>query len=331
MIKLEAFTPADFDRFTSWIDTPEILMTIAGPMLTYPLTHDQLQKYLDDKKSVKFNVVDTEEGKVIGHAEIITMGDGLYKLDKVIIGDRAIRGKGIGVQLMKALLEYSFEVLGAEIVELNVFDWNIAGIKCYEKAGFVFNPSKQMNFQMGNENWVALNMTYDKEKWFDQKDIVIRKATIGDIPILLQFEQGIIDAERPFIPRMKQGEIRYYDLESLLNAANAYVIVAELKGQVIACGYARIQPAEDHLDHQQHALLRFMYTDPAHRGQGVNGLVMENLMNWASAQGITEAVLDVYYDNLSAIRAYEKMGFSKYLITMRKAISDNPGGFKALS
>ena len=157
------FTEKDFDAFISWIDSPEILITIAGNYFFYPVTHEQLYKYLNDEKSTAFNVVD--ENKIIGHAEIIDMGNGLYKLDKVII-DSNIRGKGIGQRLMKELCKYSFEVLKAEIVELNVFERNVAGIRCYEKTWFSFTPGSKMPFMVNGVEWVALNMRIDKNKFY---------------------------------------------------------------------------------------------------------------------------------------------------------------------
>jgi RimJ/RimL family protein N-acetyltransferase len=168
MIKIEPFTAAGFDRMISFIDSPETLVTIAGNYFSYPVTHEQLYKYLDDEKSTAFDVVDAATQQVIGHAEIINMGSGLYKLDKVIV-DKNIRGKGIGQQLINELLKYSFEVLKADIVELNVFDWNVAGIRCYEKTGFVFTPGKKMPFMVNGVEWVALNMTIDKNKWLNLK------------------------------------------------------------------------------------------------------------------------------------------------------------------
>lgn len=170
MIKLELFKPSDFDTFISLLDNQEILIAIAGTYFSYPVTHEQLQKYLDDKTSIAFNVLDNDT--IIGHAEIIDMGNGLYKLDKVII-DQKIRGKGYGQQLINALLEYSFEKLNAAIVELNVYDWNVAGIRCYEKTGFTFNPEKKFATKTGDIEWVALNMTIDKNKWINwQKQTV---------------------------------------------------------------------------------------------------------------------------------------------------------------
>jgi RimJ/RimL family protein N-acetyltransferase len=167
-INIEPFTPAAFDKLISLIDSPEILVTIAGSYFSYPVTHEQLYKYLDDEKSRAFNVIDTDTQQPVGHAEIINMGNGLYKLDKVIV-DKSIRGKGIGQQLINELLKYSFEVLEADIVELNVFDWNVAGIRCYEKTGFVFTPGSKMPFMVNGVEWVALNMRIDKSKWLNLK------------------------------------------------------------------------------------------------------------------------------------------------------------------
>lgn len=165
MVRLEAFTPSDFEMFISWIDTKELLITIAGTVFSYPLTKSQLQNYIDDKKSLPFNVIDVERIKIIGHAEIRLSDDRTCKLDKVLIGDKGDRGKGVGLQLIKALLEYSFTNLDVLLVELNVYDWNIAGRKCYEKAGFTVNPDKKQLTEVDGIKWEATNMTIDRDRW----------------------------------------------------------------------------------------------------------------------------------------------------------------------
>lgn len=165
MINLIPFQPSDFDKLISWVDSEELLVTIAGTYFTYPLTAPQLHCYLEDKSSTAFTVVETHTGKAIGHAEIIAMGDGLYKLDKVIVGEKTDRGKGIGGMVIRKLLKYSFEKLKANEVELNVFDWNIAGIKCYQREGFVVNENKIQTVPMNGATWIAKNMTISRERW----------------------------------------------------------------------------------------------------------------------------------------------------------------------
>lgn len=60
-----------------------------------------------------------------------------------------------------------------------------------------------------------------------------------------------------------------------------------------------------------------MYVEPEYRGLGINKLVMENLIEWSKEQGVLDFYLDVYDGNDAAIRAYEKVGFSKSLVEMK--------------
>ena len=45
---------------------------------------------------------------------------------------------------------------------------------------------------------------------------ITRKATLDDLPVLLRFEQGIIEAERPMDPTLKESHITYYDISLLI-------------------------------------------------------------------------------------------------------------------
>ncbi|WP_067038212.1 GNAT family N-acetyltransferase [Allomuricauda sp. CP2A] len=148
-------------------------------------------------------------------------------------------------------------------------------------------------------------------------EITIRKATLDDLPILLNFEQEIIKAERPFDVTIKEDPISYYDLKQMVLDEDACVLVAESEGKVVASGYAISKRARHYLDHEYYAYLGFMYTDPAYRGKGINAMIVEALKNWSTEKGLQEIRLTVYSDNLPAIKAYEKVGFKKHIIEMR--------------
>lgn len=147
--------------------------------------------------------------------------------------------------------------------------------------------------------------------------ITIRKAHPNDLEKLLEFEQGIITAERPFDPTLKEEKIHYYDIEKMISAPHIEVLVAEIDSELIGSGYARIEPAKPYLNHLNYAYLGFMYTDANHRGKGVNAKIIEALKEWCNLQDVFELRLDVYNDNTSAIKAYEKAGFKKHLVNMR--------------
>jgi len=148
-------------------------------------------------------------------------------------------------------------------------------------------------------------------------NIQIRKATLEDLPFLLKFEQGIISAERPFDETLLHEKFHYYDLSERIKGPDAEVVVAEINGIVVGGGSAVIKEGKPYNKFSQYAFLGFMYVEPAYRGQGVNKLVIEKLVAWANERGLKEIRLQVYSDNLPAIRAYEKVGFAKILTEMR--------------
>lgn len=150
--------------------------------------------------------------------------------------------------------------------------------------------------------------------------MIIREANIEELDKLLEFEQGIVEAERPMNPTLKVGEIHYYDLAALVRSPLASVMVAEIDGEVIGSGYALEKEAKDYEKHERYAYLGFMYVVPEHRGKGVNKKILEGLLEWARSRDLNEIRLEVYDANLVAIGAYEKAGFEPHLLEMRREI-----------
>jgi len=151
---------------------------------------------------------------------------------------------------------------------------------------------------------------------------IIRKAGVEDIKTLLRFEQGVISAERLFDSTLKDEMINYYDLHALIQSEEAELVVAEVEGKIIASGYAKILQSKPWLKHERHAHLGFMYVEPAYRGRGINAMIIDWLKKWAVSKGIDELRLEVYSGNISAIKAYEKVGFSSNLIEMRMSTKE---------
>lgn len=148
-------------------------------------------------------------------------------------------------------------------------------------------------------------------------EIILRRATPEDIFILRQFEQGVIEAERPFDSTLKPGLIHYYDLEKLMHSEDSILLVATKAEELIGSGYALIKPAQPYLAHDRYAYLGFMYVIPELRGQGMITRIIDALKLWCHDKGLAEIRLEVYDDNHPAIKAYQKSGFEKHLVEMR--------------
>jgi RimJ/RimL family protein N-acetyltransferase len=164
MIKLEQFTKTDFKRLVSWIDNEEKLIQFAGPVFNFPLTEDQLEKYLENKNTNAFKVIETTSNQTIGHCEIY-LAEASAKIFRILIGEKFFRGKGLGLEVVNLLLEKCSKDFSSSLVELNVYDWNIGAIKCYEKAGFVVNSEKSKTITVKGNVWNSINMTLAKKDW----------------------------------------------------------------------------------------------------------------------------------------------------------------------
>ena len=145
----------------------------------------------------------------------------------------------------------------------------------------------------------------------------VRSATRDDLPVLKEFEQGIIAAERPYDHTLKPDPISYYDIGELIDSDEAEVAVVEIDGELVASGYAKKKPSRPYLRDEHHAFLGFMFVRPDMRGKRLNQLLLDHLLDWARANDLPEVHLTVYPGNAPAIRAYEKAGFSPYLTEMR--------------
>jgi len=147
--------------------------------------------------------------------------------------------------------------------------------------------------------------------------ITIRKAIIEDLPVLFEFEQGVLRTERPMDETLKLKNTYYYDIPNLIEDSSVEFVVAEINDIIAGCGYARIKKARDCFQFDQFSYLGFMFTKEDYRGRGVNKKIMNYLYNWSFSKGINEVRLEVYPTNIPAIKAYEKSGMTCSMQTMR--------------
>ncbi|KAB2328703.1 GNAT family N-acetyltransferase [Cytobacillus depressus] len=166
MIELQYFERTDFKQLINWVSSPQFLRHWGGPAFQYPLSENQLEKYIenanrDSSDTLAYKVLDKETGSVIGHISLgkIDRKNKSARVGKVLVGDKNVRGKGIGQQMMKEILKVAFEDLNLHRVSLGVFDFNVSAIACYEKAGFTKEGLLRDSRKNGDEYWSLWEMS----------------------------------------------------------------------------------------------------------------------------------------------------------------------------
>ena len=76
----------------------------------------------------------------------------------LLIGEPDARGLGYGAEATRLVLDYAFTALGLHSVQLNVFAYNLAGLRAYQKAGFKEVGRRREAHLMGGRLWDVVIM-----------------------------------------------------------------------------------------------------------------------------------------------------------------------------
>jgi RimJ/RimL family protein N-acetyltransferase len=175
LVKLEPFAEADIDRLISWIPSRESLVQWTGPVFDYPLDRAQLNRHLTEARQEEpvdlvFKALDRDTGRAIGHGELVRIDAKNLSaaLARILVGPSELRGRGIGEGIVRALLRIAFDHLSLHRVALNVFDYNQAAIRCYQKVGFKQEGVQREACKFGDEYWNVCIMgvlEYEYREW----------------------------------------------------------------------------------------------------------------------------------------------------------------------
>lgn len=126
----------DYEIFTEWLNDFETTDYLGRSDAIVTLTgeKDYLEKNSD--KNVCFSIV-TLEDKMIGTVSLenINYTNRTATLG-IFIGDKNYRNNGYGTETIKLILEYGFNYLNLNNVDLTLMSFNERALKCYQKCGF---------------------------------------------------------------------------------------------------------------------------------------------------------------------------------------------------
>ena len=125
------------DDYMAMINDLEVQKYITHKVREYTLEEEL--KWLKDnleKNNMIFSMIEKDTNEYIGNIEISkTTDDNIVELGICI--NRNKQDKHYGQEAIKKIIDYAFNELNVEEIELNVFDFNPRAIACYKKVGFI--------------------------------------------------------------------------------------------------------------------------------------------------------------------------------------------------
>ena len=147
---LSSITLADCsENYLSWLNDTDVNMYLESSFYQHNMQGlvDFVNGYQSNKKAVFLVIRLKENNKHIGNIKI----DKINYIHRnceygIMMGDKTEWGKGYAKEASIAIINYAFEELGLNKVNLGVISSNDVAVKLYKKIGFVVEGVLKQNF-----------------------------------------------------------------------------------------------------------------------------------------------------------------------------------------
>ena len=159
---LRPATQDDIEILVKWDGDPELAWLMGCSHRTPEESRARLSKLIGDRNSVVMCIVHPD-GHVVGDIVLTEIGWRRRESElSVRIGERENRGKGIGQQAVRQMLDFAFGRLGLNRVYLRVCADNLRAIQCYRKCGFKREGAVKRKLAEGQEPRTVVLMTVSR-------------------------------------------------------------------------------------------------------------------------------------------------------------------------
>ncbi len=168
-IKILPLKESDLPALLDWARDEKTLIQWCGPVFDFPLTIEQLQKFFFEStipNPSRYIFKSVINDKISGMCELgaIDLKSRTAFLCRIFV-DKNFRNIGIADNMITKVLDFGFNELNLDRIELNVYTFNTPAIKCYEKLGFKREGLKRKVTKCNNEFWDGYVYGLLKEDW----------------------------------------------------------------------------------------------------------------------------------------------------------------------
>lgn len=141
-VRLRELRKTDIEAVKTYINDPEITRMLRSG-IPFPLLEHEEEKWINSQsglstKSYSFAIETLDNQEFIGECGFTEIDWKNRHTDiGIFLGKDDHRGKGLGTEVLRLLVEFGFNELNLNKIKLGVFSYNKNAIKCYEKFGFI--------------------------------------------------------------------------------------------------------------------------------------------------------------------------------------------------
>lgn len=161
LVSLGPFVEGQAEEFQRWHNDYHTMRT--WEFLPKPMTVAQAREFharvAENSSYAMFSVYENTNWRYIGYAGLIDVDHVNRSAELgILLGAPDARGRGFGTEATELVLDHAFLALGLSNVILRVYEYNLAGIKAYEKVGFRTIGRRRKSKMMGGKLWDTIYM-----------------------------------------------------------------------------------------------------------------------------------------------------------------------------
>ena len=169
----------NIDYYLKWLNDQEVTQFLN---IRFPLNREAEQEHLErlvrESNNLILGIHLKEPDQLIGNV-------GLHRLEQIdrratfgiVIGDKEAWSKGYGTEATKLIVDHGFRALNLNRIELEVFEFNLRGMRCYEKVGFVHEGTRRQAVYRNGQYYDCIEMGLLRREW-EQQTQTHEKITI---------------------------------------------------------------------------------------------------------------------------------------------------------
>jgi RimJ/RimL family protein N-acetyltransferase len=146
-LRLAASLPEDASIMARWTQDSHYMRMLEDDPIR-PLHAEEARGGTGD-----FRLRTLEENRLVGFVAIFNVTRHGTAMIAIGIGEPEYRGKGYGQEALRLILGYGFRELNLYRIGLNVFSYNDAAIRAYEKVGFVREGTRRSSILRDGERY----------------------------------------------------------------------------------------------------------------------------------------------------------------------------------
>jgi len=132
-VLLRAIEEADLPKLNAWSNDPDLWSMLGGWHFPISMasTHRWFEGLQNDTVNQRFAIATAELG-LVGTANLVEIDwKNNHAFHGMMLGEPAVRGKGIGIDAIMATMRYAFEELHLERLDGSMIEYNDASLAVY--------------------------------------------------------------------------------------------------------------------------------------------------------------------------------------------------------